>query len=319
MMDAGVPLREAVAGIAMGLVMNEETGKYHVLTDIQGWEDHYGDMDFKVAGTKDGVNALQMDIKVKGLNLDILRQALSQAKTARLQILETMNACLSTAREDISPYAPRIVSIPIKNEKIGAVIGPQGKTIRHIQDTTGVRVEIDDVANRVNIVSTDGQAAAKARAMIEAIIEEPEVGKIYNGRVTRVTKFGCFVEIIPSTEGLCHISQLDFQRVNDTEDICRVGDTIPVKLTQIDDQGRLNLSRRDALAELNPESIPEGWDPEANRDRGGRPSGGGGGYRSGGRDRGGRDGGGGRDRGGYRSPRDRGGDSDRRPPKRDRD
>jgi polyribonucleotide nucleotidyltransferase len=195
-----------------------------------------------------------MDIKIDGLNLDIMTQALSQAKDARIHILDTMAEAISGPRDDLSPYAPRIVSIPIKADKIGAVIGPQGKVIRHIQDTTGVRVEIDDVENRVNIVSTDGEAAAKARAMVEAIIEEPEVGRVYNGRVTRVTTFGCFVEIIPGTEGLCHISQLDFHRVRATEDVCQQGDIIPVKLTEIDDQGRLNLSRKDALEELNPEA-----------------------------------------------------------------
>ena len=313
MMDAGVPIREAVAGIAMGLVMNEDTGKYHVLTDIQGWEDHYGDMDFKVAGTKDGVTALQMDIKIKGMDLEIMRKALEQAKKARLEILDKMAEAIDKPREDLSPFAPRILSIPIKPDKIGAVIGPQGKTIRHIQDTSGVRVEIDDVTNRVNIVSTDGQAAQKARAMIEAIIEEPEVGKVYNGRVTRVTKFGCFVEIIPNTEGLCHISQLDFHRVRETEDICNVGDIIPVKLTQIDDQGRLNLSRRDALAEIDPENVPEDYEPR--EDRGGRDREGGGRDRDrgGDRGRGRREGGGGfrRDGGGRDRDRDRGGDRGR--------
>jgi polyribonucleotide nucleotidyltransferase len=210
-----------------------------------------------------------------------------------------------------------VMIFPIKNEKIGAVIGPQGKVIRHIQETTGVRVEIDDVENRVNIVSTDGEAAARARAMVEAIIEEPEVGRVYNGRVTRVTTFGCFVEIIPGTEGLCHISQLDFHRVRATEDICKEQDIIPVKLTEIDDQGRLNLSRKAALEDLNPEAAAkakEAAQKERDNYRGPREGGGEGGRDGGSRDggggyRGSRDGGGGgRDSGGgYRGSRDGGG------------
>ena len=325
MMDAGVPVTDAVAGIAMGLVMAEDNKNYAVLTDIQGWEDHYGDMDFKVAGTRDGVTALQMDIKIAGLNLAIMTQALSQAKEARIHILNTMAEAISAPRDELSPYAPRIVSIPIKADKIGAVIGPQGKVIRHIQDTTGVRVEIDDVENRVNIVSTDGEAAAKARAMVEAIIEEPEVGRVYNGKVTRVTTFGCFVEIIPGTEGLCHISQLDFHRVRATEDVCQQGDIIPVKLTEIDDQGRLNLSRKAALEELNPEAAAKAKEAAAqNRDnhrdrdnRGGGRDSRGGGYR-GSRD-GGRDSRGGSGGGGYRGSRDGGRDSRGGSGGRDRD
>jgi len=264
MMDAGVPLREPVAGIAMGLVMGED-GKYAILTDIQGAEDHYGDMDFKVGGTKTGITALQMDIKLKGLPRHIMEEALAQAKEARLHILDIMNEALAEPRSDLSPYAPRIYSIPIKPEKIGAVIGPQGKVIRHIVDTCGVKVEIDDVANRVNIVSNDEAAAEKAKAMVSAIIEEPEIGKIYNGRVVRVTKFGAFVEILPHQDGLVHISELDFGHVARTEDVCNIGDVIPVKLVNIDDLGRINLSRRAALEETG-----QGGDAAKRPERSGR-------------------------------------------------
>ncbi len=259
MMDAGVPVEHAVSGIAMGLVKDGD--KAAILTDIQGWEDHYGDMDFKVAGHANGVTALQMDIKITGVSIELMRQALEQAKVARLDILNQMREAIPAPRPELSKYAPRIVSIPIKSEKIGAVIGPGGKVIRGIQEQTGVRIEIDDENNMVNIISTDGESSAAAEKIVKGIIEEAQVGKIYDGKVVRLTKFGCFVEVIPGQDGLCHVSQLDFKRVENVEDFCKLGDIMPVKLIKIDEMGRLDLSRREALIELG--KTPEGWNPES--------------------------------------------------------
>lgn len=248
LMDAGVPVKKPVAGIAMGLVLQD--GKHYVLSDIQGWEDHYGEMDFKVAGTEDGINALQMDIKVGGVSFEILKEAMAQAKIGRKHILDCMAETLGESRPELSAFAPRILSVPIKPEKIGAVIGPGGKVIRHITESCGVKVEIDDMENKVHIVSTDPDGAKKAEAMVLAIIEEPEVGKIYNGRVVRITKFGAFVEILPGKDGLVHISQLAEERVKEVEDVLKMGDHVPVKITGIDSQGRVSLSRKDALKEM---------------------------------------------------------------------
>ena len=248
LMDAGVPYAKPVAGIAMGLVLKD--GKHYVLSDIQGWEDHYGEMDFKVAGSADGINALQMDIKVGGISIDIMREALTQANAGRKHILGEMAKTLSEPRKELSPHAPRILSIPIKNEKIGAVIGPGGKVIRHITESCGVKVEIDDMTNLVHIVSTEPEGARKAEAMVKALIEEPEVGRIYQGRVVRIVKFGAFVEILPGKDGLVHISQLSDERVNNVEDIVKEGDHIPVKITAVDSQGRVSLSLKDAKADL---------------------------------------------------------------------
>ncbi len=248
LMDAGVPVRRPVAGIAMGLCVKD--GRHVVLSDIQGWEDHYGDMDFKVAGSAEGITGLQMDIKVGGVSLEIMKAAMAQAKQGRMHILGEMGKAIQKPAEDLSPWAPRIMSIPIKNEKIGLVIGPGGKTIRHITETCGVKVEIDDISNLVNIVSTDSAAAEKAAGMVRALIEEPEVGRIYKGRVVRITKFGAFVEILPGKDGLVHISQLTDDRVREVEDVLKVGDLTPVKITAVDAQGRVSLSRKDALREL---------------------------------------------------------------------
>jgi polyribonucleotide nucleotidyltransferase len=248
LMDAGVPFAKPVAGIAMGLVLKD--GKHYVLSDIQGWEDHYGEMDFKVAGTEDGINALQMDIKVGGVSLEILKEALAQARVGRKHILGEMAKTLAKPRDELSAFAPRILSIPIKNEKIGAVIGPGGKVIRHITESCGVKMEIDDVANLVHIISTDPKGAGKAEAMVKALIEEPEVGRIYQGRVVRIVKFGAFVEILPGKDGLVHISQLAEERVNQVEDIVKMGDHVPVKITAVDNQGRVSLSLKDARADL---------------------------------------------------------------------
>lgn len=245
LMDAGVPMRAPCAGIAMGLV--KEGDKVEVLTDILGVEDALGDMDFKIAGTERGITAVQMDIKADGLSVDTLREALARAREARLRILEAMNETLETAREEMSPHAPRIVTLQINPQKIGEVIGPKGKTIRMIQEETGTEVNIDD-SGTVTIAAPSGAGAQHAREMVEGIVQEPEVGRVYRGVVKNTTDFGAFVEIIPGVEGLCHISELEEGRTARTEDVVSPGDEVKVKLLAVDDRGRLKLSRRAALA-----------------------------------------------------------------------
>jgi len=260
LMDAGVPIKAPVAGIAMGLV--KEADRYAVLTDIQGMEDHLGDMDFKVAGTAQGITALQMDLKTKGIDTVILTEALEQAREARLYLLDKMSAVISEARPELSPYAPRITVIKINPEKIGAVIGPGGKTIRGIQEETGVKIDVEEDGT-VYVASTDAACAETAVDMIRKLTEEPEIGKIYTGRVVRTKEFGAFVEILPGTDGLVHISQLADHRVRSTEDVVKVGDEIMVMIIDIDRTGRIKLSRQAVL---------EGWTAEEarERDRGGR-------------------------------------------------
>lgn len=245
LMDAGVPMRAPCAGIAMGLV--KEGDKVEVLTDILGVEDALGDMDFKIAGTERGITAVQMDIKADGLSVDTLREALGRAREARLRILEAMNETLAAAREEMSPHAPRIVTLQINPQKIGEVIGPKGKTIRMIQEETGTEVNIDD-SGTVTIAAPSGAGAQHAREMVEGIVQEPEVGRVYRGVVKNTTDFGAFVEIIPGVEGLCHISELEEGRTARTEDVVSPGDEVKVKLLAVDDRGRLKLSRRAALA-----------------------------------------------------------------------
>ncbi len=246
LMAAGVPIRAACAGVAMGLI--KEGDRTAVLTDILGVEDALGDMDFKVAGTRQGVTSIQMDIKVEGLSRDILQQALDRARTARLHILDIMNQTISEAREELSEHAPRIMTIQVNPEKLGEIIGPKGKTIRAIQDETGATIEVDD-SGLVKIAAVSGEASTRARDMIEAIVQEPEVGRIYEGPVKNTTTFGAFIEILPGTEGLCHISELAEGRVEKTEDVLKKGDMTRVKLLAIDEKGRLRLSRRAAVAE----------------------------------------------------------------------
>jgi polyribonucleotide nucleotidyltransferase len=281
LLDTGVPVREPVAGIAMGLV--KEGDKSIVLTDIQGIEDHLGDMDFKVAGTKNGITALQMDIKISGITHGILTEALQQALDARLYILEKIKECMPTPRAELKPHAPRMTIITVSPDKIGAIIGPGGKTVRGIQEDTGVQIDIED-DGRVFIAAVDGVSADRAKEMIESLIEEPEVGRIYTGRVVRTTDFGAFVEILPNTDGLVHISQLDSMRVESVEDIARVGEEITVMVTNIDPEGKIRLSRQAVL---------EGWTAEEAVSRDRRPSrrssGGGRGSRQGGRSRRGKD------------------------------
>jgi polyribonucleotide nucleotidyltransferase len=249
LMDAGVPIKAPVAGIAMGLVMDTSSGSYKVLTDIQGMEDHLGDMDFKVAGTEQGITALQMDIKVRGISRQIMAEALQQARQARFQILDVMEDCIAQPREEMSLYAPRMTTMQIHPDKIGAVIGSGGKTIRSIQEETDVKIDIEDDGT-VFIAAANGQAAMEAQRRIEALVEEAEIGKIYTGRVVRTTDFGAFVEILPGQDGLVHISQLDTQHVPTVEDVVRVGDEVMVMVTDIDPAGKVRLSRQAVL---------EGW------------------------------------------------------------
>lgn len=244
LMDAGVPIKKPVAGIAMGLVKYGEN--FAILTDIQGLEDALGDMDFKVAGTRDGITALQMDIKITGVSREILEQALEQARLGRLFILGKMQEAITEPRAELSPYAPRIITMEIPVDKIRDVIGPGGKTIRKIIDETGVSIDIED-DGRVYIASTDGTGGEQARLMIERYVKDVEVGASYLGTVKRIMNFGAFVEILPGKEGLVHISQLAHERVNKVEDVVNVGDQVMVKVVEIDRQGRINLSRKELL------------------------------------------------------------------------
>jgi len=244
LMDGGVPIRKPVAGIAMGLI--KENDQVAILTDILGNEDHLGDMDFKVAGTADGITAFQMDIKIKGISYEILSRALEQAHDARLRILEAMMAVLPEPRKEISPYAPRLTTLQIPVDMIGAVIGPGGKTIRAITQETGTEISIED-DGRVTIASVSKEASEKAKALIERIVEVPEVGKVYKATVRRIMDFGAFVEFLPGKEGLLHISQIDNRRVEKVSDVLKVGDEIEVKLIKVDEEGRFGLSRRALL------------------------------------------------------------------------
>ena len=253
LMDAGVPVKAPVAGIAMGLVTRE--GKFAVLTDIQGVEDALGDMDFKVAGTKDGITALQMDIKIKGLTHEIMAQALEQAREARLFVLDKMLAVLPRPRSEMSSYAPRITTILINPDKIRDVIGPGGKTIRKITEETGAQIDVED-DGRVFIAAVDQEAGKKAIDWIKSLTDEVEVGKIYKGKVVRIMPFGAFVEVLPGQDGLVHISKLTDHRVERVEEVLNVGDEVMVKAVEIDSQGRLNLSRQAAIEELTAKGEP---------------------------------------------------------------
>ena len=241
LMDAGVPMKAACAGVAMGLI--KEGDKVAILTDILGSEDHLGDMDFKVAGTEQGITSIQMDIKIDGLDLKLMEDALSRAKKGRLHILGEMQKTLAAARADLSPFAPRIITIQIKPDKIGDVIGPKGKTIRGIQDATGAKISVDD-SGVITIAAVGGEAGQRARDMVAAIVAEPEVGRVYEGPVKSTTAFGAFVEIMPGVEGLLHISELQHGRVEKTEDVVKKGDVVKVKLLEVDDRGRMKLSRK---------------------------------------------------------------------------
>jgi polyribonucleotide nucleotidyltransferase len=282
LMDAGVPITKMVAGISVGLV--KEGDKQALLTDILGEEDHFGDMDFKVCGTRDGITAIQLDIKIEGLDYGIIRKTLHRAKEARLLILDKMAKTLDAPRKEISEFAPRLLTIKIDPEKIGKLIGPGGKTIKKIQEETGARIDIEDDGT-VYISAVDGSAAEKCRDIVEAMTAEVKIGRIYTGRVVSIKEFGAFVEIAPDTDGLCHVSELSSHYVDQVTDFVNLGDEIPVKVILIDDQGRIKLSRKEALKELGQE------EPEPVRSE--RPAG-----EEGGHDRGGDRGGRGGDRGG---------------------
>jgi polyribonucleotide nucleotidyltransferase len=245
-MDAGAPIKAPVAGVAMGLI--KEGDEIRVLSDILGDEDHLGDMDFKVAGTESGVTAVQMDIKIGGVTRDIMRTALEQARAARLHILGVMGQTLSRPRADLSTYAPRIVTIHIKQDRIRDLIGPGGKVIRGIVEETGVKIDVEDDGT-VYVASADGDSLQRALEKIRAVTAEAEVGKIYRGTVRKIVDFGAFVEIFPGTDGLVHISQLAHERVRKVSDVLKEGDVISVKVLEVDKSGKIRLSRKDALKE----------------------------------------------------------------------
>jgi polyribonucleotide nucleotidyltransferase len=284
LMDAGVPIKKPVAGIAMGLIKDGE--RFAILTDIMGTEDHYGDMDFKVAGTEAGVTGLQMDIKIAGVSRDIMAEALRQAREARMYVLSKMREAIETPRSELSPYAPRFVTIKIRPEKIREVIGPGGKVVRGIQDATGVKVDIED-DGRVTLFGADARLVQQAIDMINGIVKEAEVGRVHLGKVKKVVDFGAFVEIMPGTEGLLHISQIAEERTRRVEDVLRESDQVLVKVIEVDPSGKIRLSRRAALkdpeaAALGPEQLtgtpgegppddmPHGPRGDGDRDRGTR-------------------------------------------------
>jgi polyribonucleotide nucleotidyltransferase len=255
LMDTGVPIKAPVAGVAMGLI--KEDGKYTILTDIQGLEDHLGDMDFKVAGTDKGITALQMDIKIKGITPEIMSTALAQAKVARAAILDKILETIPAPNPDLKPHAPRIVVIKVPVDKIGAIIGPGGKNIRALQEETGTKIDIGDDGS-VYIAAIDGVGFEMARERIEAVTEVPTIGRIYTGKVVRIESFGAFVEILPNQDGMVHISQLDSERVEKVEDVVNLGDEITVMVTDIDPAGKIRLSRQAVL---------EGWTAEQAKEK----------------------------------------------------
>ncbi|GAA0122084.1 polyribonucleotide nucleotidyltransferase [Clostridium faecium] len=254
LLDAGVPIKRPAAGIAMGLITSEDLSKEEILTDIQGIEDFFGDMDFKVAGTEKGITSIQVDTKIKGLSEYCIRTAIENARKARLYILDKIKECIPEVRQELSPYAPRLYTINVNPDKIRDIIGPGGKTIKKIIAETGVKIDTND-DGKVVIMSNDSVGANMALKMIKELTKEVEVGEIYLGKVTKITNFGAFVELLPGKEGLVHISKLDTARVNKVEDIVSVGDEILVKVTEIDNQGRVNLSRKDAIKETEEEKL----------------------------------------------------------------
>ncbi len=285
LMDGGVPLKSHVAGIAMGLM--KEGDEHAVLTDIQGLEDFYGDMDFKVAGTRKGITALQMDIKIAGISRPIMEQALFQARQARLEILDNMEAAISEHREELSPHAPRMITLQIDPEQIREIIGPQGKTIRKITEETDTKIDIED-SGKIFILGYSREDVDKAIAMVEELTRDVEVGETYLGKVKRLMNFGAFVEVLPGKEGLVHISRLADYRVKSVEDVVSVGDEIWVKVTEIDDKDRINLSREAVLKEKGEECLEEesrNPKPKSSTGGSGRKNGSRGGQRGGNRDR----------------------------------
>jgi polyribonucleotide nucleotidyltransferase len=246
LMDAGVPIRNTTAGISIGLV--EQDGRRLYLTDILGEEDHFGDMDFKVAGTRKGITGIQLDLKTRGVDYELIAETFERARAARLRIIEAMEAAIPAPRPEISPYAPRLLTIKINPEKIGALIGPGGKVVRAIQEQTGATIDIEEDGTVLIAAVGEGKAEA-ALAEVEKITAEVQLGKIYDGRVSTIKDFGAFIEVIPGQDGLCHISELDDGYVEKVTDVIKLGDTVPVKVINIDEQGRLKLSRKAALRE----------------------------------------------------------------------
>ncbi|MEE9519895.1 MAG: polyribonucleotide nucleotidyltransferase, partial [bacterium] len=246
LMDSGVPLKSPCAGIAMGLIKDND--RYFILSDITGLEDQLGDMDFKVAGTEQGITAIQMDIKCKGVDRNILGQALDQARKGRLHVLEKMNEVLPASRPELSPYAPRIITIKIRPERIRDVIGPGGKVIRSIVERTGASIDVEDDGT-INIASADEEAAKQAMEIIRELTQEAEIGKLYVGTVKKIMDFGAFVEILPGRDGLVHISQIADEHIKSVSDVLKEGDEVVVKVLEIDPQGKIRLSRKEALAE----------------------------------------------------------------------
>lgn len=250
-MDAGVPMERHVAGISIGLIKEEDRNL--LLTDILGLEDHLGDMDFKVAGTERGVNAIQLDLKLTGLEPGVLRSALDRAREVRMTILGVMASAMPAPRQELSRYAPKVVSFPIPYDKIGDIIGSGGRTIRSIQDSTGTKIEINDTESRVMIAGDDMERVAEARRIVESIIREPEVGEVYQAKVVKITNFGAFVELAPKKEALLHISDIAWERTPSVEDVLKVGDVVEVKVTEIDPTGKIKVSRKAMLPK------PEGF------------------------------------------------------------
>ena len=265
LMDAGIPLKSPVAGVAMGLILDEASNRHAVLSDIAGAEDHYGDMDFKVAGTRNGITALQMDIKVSGITTEIMRDALAQAQAGRFHILDKMEATIESPRSSISTYAPRIVTIKIPVDKIRDVIGPGGKMIRSIVDRTGVKIDVED-DGRINVASADEDAAKKAITIIEELTASPELNKTYLGKVQRITDFGAFVEILPGVDGLLHVSEIAHYRVGDVRDELQEGDQALVKVISVDPSGKVRLSRKALIP------VPADGDGASGSGNAGKPS-----------------------------------------------
>lgn len=264
LMDAGVPIKAAVAGIAMGLATDKQ-GRWKVITDLQDLEDGKGGMDFKIAGTRDGITAIQMDTKTDGLSQEIVIQTINQAKEARLHVLDVMTAAIAEPRKELSPYAPRIITLRINPELIGNVIGPSGKTINEIIATTGVQaIDIED-DGLVMITSTDAAGAAKAQEMIEQLTREPKAGEVYKGKVVRVMDFGAIVEFLPKKDGMVHISMLAPWRVDSVTDIVKMGDEVQVKIMELGADGRISLSMKDAPGNVYPERPPQSAGPRPDR------------------------------------------------------
>ncbi|MDH3584190.1 MAG: polyribonucleotide nucleotidyltransferase, partial [Phycisphaerae bacterium] len=253
LMDAGVPITATCAGISIGLV--EEDGKRVLLTDILGEEDHFGDMDFKVSGTRKGITGIQLDLKIRGVDFELIEETFARARTARLEIIEAIESTLAEPRKQLSPHAPRLLTTKIHPQKIGALIGPGGKTIRAIQESTGATIDVDEDGT-VHVAATGGGKAEAALEEIERLCEEVQVGKIYNGKVSSIKDFGAFIEVVPGQDGLCHISELAEGYVDKVAEVVKLGERVRVKVINIDEQGRLKLSRKAVLAEESKDAAP---------------------------------------------------------------